>query len=113
MEVFPASVTLVIEALVVSARWAGRSRQLGLEQMTAAAEANRVAALEARVAVLEDRLGLREAHISVLESRLGQERPRKPYPLMERLRIIWLTQYALVKRQWNRCSGPLEYLSYS
>jgi len=61
--------------------------------MTAAAEGNRVAALEARVAVLEDRLELREAHISVLESRLGQERPRKPYPLMERLRIIWLMEY--------------------
>ena len=28
-----------------------------------------------------------------LESRLGEERPRKPYPLMERLRIIWLMQY--------------------
>jgi len=93
MEVFPASVVLVIRALVVSARWAGRSRQLSLEQMTAAAEANRVAALEARVAVLEDRLELQEAHISVLESRLGQERPWKPYPLMERLRIIWLMQY--------------------
>jgi len=92
MEVFPTSVALIIRALVVSARWAGRSRQLSLEQMTAAG-ANRVAALEARVAVLEDRLELREAHISVLESRLGQERPRNPYPLMERLRIIWLMEY--------------------
>lgn len=46
MEVFPASVALVSRALMVSARWAGRSRQLSLEQMTAAAEANRVAALE-------------------------------------------------------------------
>ena len=27
------------------------------------------------------------------ESRLGKERHRKPYPLMERLRIIWLMQY--------------------
>jgi transposase InsO family protein len=93
MEVFRASVALTIRALVVSARSAGRSRQLNLEQMTAAAEANRVATLEAQVAVLEDRLELCEAHISVLESRLGQERPRKPYPLMERLRIIWLMEY--------------------
>ena len=93
MEVFPASVASIIQALAVSARWAARSRQLSLEQMTAAAEVNRVAALEARVAVLEDRLELCEAHISVLESRLGRERPRKLYPLMERLRIIWLMEY--------------------
>ena len=63
MEVFSASVALVVRALVVSARWAGRSRRLSLEQMTASAEANRVTALEARVAVLEDLLELREAHI--------------------------------------------------
>ena len=93
MEVFSASVALVIRALVVSGCWAARSRRLSLEGMTAAAEANRVAALEARVALLEDRLELREAHILVLESRLGQERPRRPYPLMERLRIIRLMEY--------------------
>jgi len=29
----------------------------------------------------------------VLESRLGKERSRKPYPLVERLRIIWLMEY--------------------
>ena len=81
MEVFRASVALIIRALVVSARWAGRSRRRTLEQLTAAAETSRVAQLEARVASLEDTLELREAHIEVLESRLGQERPRKPYPL--------------------------------
>ena len=63
---FRASGALTIHALVVSARWAGRSRRLSLEQMTAAAEANRVATLEAQVAVLEDRLELCEAHILVL-----------------------------------------------
>jgi len=36
---------------------------------------------------------LRDAHIEVLESRLREKRPRKPYPLMERLRIIWLMEY--------------------
>jgi transposase InsO family protein len=93
MEVFPASVVLITRALLVSARWAGRSRRCALEQLTAAAETSRVAQLEARVASLEDSLDLREAHIEVLESRLGEERPRKPYPLMERLRIIWLMEY--------------------
>ena len=93
MEVFPASVALVIRALVVSARWAGRARRLALERVTSAADASREAALEARVMVLEDMVEQRDAHIEVLESRLGEERPRKPYPLMERLRIIWLMQY--------------------
>jgi hypothetical protein len=91
MEVFfPASVVLIIRALVISARWAGRQRRVTLERMTAAAEASRIAELEARVLTLEDRLELREAHIEVLESRQGEERTRKPYPLVERLRIIWL-----------------------
>ena len=85
----PASVTLVIRALVVSARWAGRARRLALERATAAGDANREAALEARVMVLEDMVEQRDAHIEVLESRLGEKHSRKPYPLMERLRIIW------------------------
>jgi len=93
MEVFPAAVVLIVRALVISARWAGRQRRVTLERMTAAAEASRIAELEARVLTLEDRLELREAHIDVLESRLGKEHTRKPYPLMERLRIIWLMEY--------------------
>ena len=93
MEVFPAAVGLIIRALVVSVRWAGRARRLALEQAAAAADSSREAALEARVMVLEDMVEQRDAHIAVLQGRLGEERPRKPYPLMERLRIIWLMQY--------------------
>ena len=93
MEVFPAAVGLITRALVVSARWAGRARQLALEQATAGADSSREAALEARVMVLEDMVEQRDAHIAVLQGRLGEERPGKPYPLMERLRIIWLMQY--------------------
>jgi transposase InsO family protein len=93
MEVFPAAVGLIIRALVVSARWAGRARRLALVQATAAAHSSREAALEARVMVLEDMVEQRDAHIAVLQGRLGEERPRKPYPLMERLRIIWLMEY--------------------
>ena len=93
MEVFPASVTLVIRALVVSARWAGRARRLALERATAAADANREAALEARVMVLEDAVDFRDARLEVMAKRLGEERPRRPYPLMERLRLLWLIEY--------------------
>jgi len=89
MEVFPAAVGLIIRALVVSARWGGRARRLALEQATATANSSREAALEARGMVLEDMVEQRDAHIEVLESRLGEKRPRSPYPLMERLRIIW------------------------
>ena len=96
MEVFPAAVGLITRALVVSARWAGRARRLALEQATAAADANREAALEARVMVVEDMVEQRDAHIAVLQGRLGEERFRKPYPLMERLRIIWLVQYCQI-----------------
>ena len=78
MEVFPASVALVIRALVVRAHWARRARRLALEQATAAADANREAALEARVMVREDMVEQRDAHIEVLESRLGEERDILP-----------------------------------
>jgi hypothetical protein len=66
MEVFLASVVLIVRALVISARWAGRQRRITLERMTAAAEASRIAELEARVLTLEDRLELREAHSAPL-----------------------------------------------
>ena len=51
-ELIGASVVLIIRALAVSARWAGRQRRVTLEQMTAAAEASRVAELEARMVTL-------------------------------------------------------------
>jgi len=93
MEVSPASIALVIRALVVSGRWAGRARLLALERATAAADANREAALEARVMVLEDAVDFRDARLEVMAKRLGEERPRRPYPLMERLRLLWLIEY--------------------
>jgi hypothetical protein len=52
-----------------------------------------VAQLEARVLVLEDAVAFRDARLEVLERRLGEERARRQYPLMERLRILWLMEY--------------------
>jgi hypothetical protein len=63
MEMFPASVALIIRALVVSARWAGRARRLALQQAAASADGSREAALAARVMVLEDMVEQRDAHI--------------------------------------------------
>jgi len=93
VEIYEASVSLMVRAMVVSARWAARSRRLSLERACARAEARRVAQLEARVMVLEDAVAFRDARLEVMERRLGEERPRRPYPLMERLRILWLMEY--------------------
>ena len=93
MEIYEASVSLMVRALVVSVRWAARSRRLSLERTCARAEAGRVAQLEARVMVLEEAVAFREARLEVLEKRLGEEMPRRPYPLVERLRILWLMEY--------------------
>jgi hypothetical protein len=48
-----------------------------------------LAELEARVMVLEDAVAFRDARLEVMERRLGEERPRRPYPLVDRLRILW------------------------
>jgi len=93
MEIYEASVSLMVRAMVVSARWAARSRRLSVERACAREEARRVAQLEARVMVLEDAVAFRDARLEVMERRLGEERPRRPYPLMERLRILWLMEY--------------------
>lgn len=40
-----------------------------------------------------------EAPVLVLERRLGEKRPRRPCPLMERLRILWLMEYYRVPKR--------------
>jgi len=99
VEIYEASVSLMVRALVLSARWAARSRRLSLERACARAEAGRVAELEARVMVLEDAVAFRDARLEVLEKRLGEERPRRPYPLVERLRILWLMEYYQIPKR--------------
>jgi transposase InsO family protein len=89
----------MVRAMAVSARWAARSRRLGLERACAHAEAGRVAKLEARVLALEDAVAFRDARVEVLEKRLGEGRPRRPYPLMERLRILWLIDYYQIPKR--------------
>ena len=48
---------------------------------------------------LEDAVAFRDARLEVLEKRLGEERPRRPYPLMERLRILWLMEYYQIPKR--------------
>ena len=99
MEIYEASVSLIVRAMVVSARWAARSRRLSLERACARAEAGRVAQLEARVMVLEDAVACRDARLEVMAKRLGEERPRGPYPLVDRLRLLWLIQYYQIPKR--------------
>jgi len=99
VEIYEASVSLMVRAMVVSARWAARSRRLGLERACARAEAGRVEKLEARVSALEDALAFRDARLEVMEKRLGEDRPRRPYPLMERLRILWVIEYYQIPKR--------------
>jgi hypothetical protein len=99
VEVFEASVSLMVRALVVSARWASRKRRLCLQQACTNAEAGRVAELEARVVMLEDAVAFRDARLEMFERRLGEERPRRPYPLVERLRLLWLIEYYQIPKR--------------
>jgi putative transposase len=106
VEIYEASVTLIVRALVISARWAARSRGLSLERACARGEARRVAQLEARVMVLEDAVAFRDARLEVMAKRPGEEMPRRPYPLMERLRILWLMEYyGIPKRRVRETFG--------
>ena len=88
VEIYDASVSLMVRSLVLSARWAGRRRRLCLEQAAANSEAGRIAELEARVVMLEDAVAFRDARLEVIERRLGEERPKRAYPLVERLRLL-------------------------
>jgi len=106
VEIYEASVSLMVRSLVLSARWAGRRRRLCLEQAAANSEAGRIAELEARVVMLEDAVAFRDARLEVLERRLGEERPRRPYPLVERLRLLWLIEhYQIPKRRVKETFG--------
>jgi len=99
MNLFPAVVSLTVEAMLLSARRAGRRRHLCLEQAAGVADHSRVAELEARVLLLEDALALRDAHIEVLEQRLRRGKMRRPYEPTERLRILWLYEYFQIPRR--------------
>ena len=102
MNVFPLAVSLTVQAMLLNAKWAGRRRQLCLEQAAGVADHNRLAELEARVLFLEDALALRDAHVEVLERRLGSRGGRRPYEPTLRLRILWLAEYFQVPRRHIR-----------
>jgi hypothetical protein len=106
VEIYEASVSLTVWSLVLSARWAGRRRRLCLEQAAANAEAGRIAELAARVVMLADGVAFRDARLAVIERRPGEERPKRAYPLVERLRLLWLVEhYQIPKRRVKGTPG--------
>ena len=102
MKVLHTAASLIVQAMLLTARWAGRRRQLCLQQAASVADHGRAAELEARVLFLAGALALRDAHIEVLERRLGSRGGRRPYEPTLRLRILWLAEYFQVPRRHIR-----------
>jgi len=91
------SVCLVMKAVLLSARWAGRSRRLGLEQ--AAKAAGDGAEVEAEKVMLQDTVELLTERLACAERRLKAAGIRKPYSPAERLHILWCIEYFGISRR--------------
>ena len=97
MEAAETSVCLLMKAVLLSARWAGRNRRLGLEQ--AAKAAGDGAGSQAENVLLRDTVELLPERLACAERRLKAANIRKPYSLAERLRILWCVEYFGVSRR--------------
>ena len=95
MEAAGTSVCLMMKAVLLSARWAGRSRRPGLEQ---AAEDG--AGAEAEKLMLRDTIELLVEQLACAQRCLKAAGIRKPYSPAERLHILWCIEYfGLSRRQ--------------
>ena len=104
MEAAGTSICLVMKAVLLSARWAGRSRRLGLEQ--AAQASGEAAEVQAENAVLRDTVEFLVERLACAERRLKAAHIRKPYSLAERLHILWCIEYfGIPRRQIPKCFG--------
>jgi transposase InsO family protein len=93
-----------MKAVLLSARWAGRSRRLGLEQ--AAQASGEAAEVQAENAVLRDTVEFLVERLACAERRLKAAHIRKPYSLAERLHILWCIEYfGIPRRQIPKCFG--------
>ncbi len=97
MEAAGTSVCLVVKAVLLSARWAGRSRRLGLEQAASASE-DRAEVLAENV-TLRDTVEFLTERLACAERRLKAAKIRKPYSLAERLHILWGIEYFGISRR--------------
>jgi len=98
------AVCLVMKAVLLSGRWAGRTRRLGLEQ--AAKASGDGAEVHAENAMLRDTIEFLVERLACAERRLKAAHIRKPYPLAERLHILWCIEYfGIPRRQIPKCFG--------
>ena len=111
MEAAGTSICLAMKAVLLSARWAGRSRRLGLEQ--AASASGDVAEVHAENAMLRDTIEFLVERLACAEGRLRAAHIRKPYSLAERLHILPEQRFRLVRscpdgghRQDSRGKNP-------
>jgi transposase InsO family protein len=97
VEAAETAVCLVMKSVLLSARWAGRSRRLGLEQ--AAKAANGGAGAEADNVMLRDTIELLVEQLACAQRRLKAANIRVPYSLAERLHILWCIHYFGIPRR--------------
>jgi len=98
------SICPVMKAVLLSARWAGRSRRLGLEQ--AAKASGDVAEVHAESVVLRDTVEFLVERLACAQRRLKAANIRKPYSPAERLHILWCIEYfGISRRQIPKCLG--------
>ena len=91
------SVCLVMKAVLLSARWAGRARRLGLEQ--AASASSDGAELLAENVSLRDTVEFLTERLGCAERRLTAANLRTPYSPAERLHILWCVKYFGIPRR--------------
>ena len=97
MEAAETSVCLVMKAVLLSARWAGRTRRLGLEQ--AAKAAGDGVEVEAEKVMLRDTIELLVEQLACAQRRLKAASSRMPYSPAERLHILWCIEYFGISRR--------------
>jgi hypothetical protein len=91
VEAAETAVCLVMKAVLLSGRWAGRTRRLGLEHAAKAADER--AEVQAENALLRDAIGFLGERLACAERRLQATHIRKRYSLAERLHILWCIEY--------------------
>jgi len=98
------AVCLVMKAVLLSGRWAGRSRRLGLEQ--AAKASGDGGEVHAENVMLRDTVEFLVERLACAERRLKAAHIWKPYSLAERLHILWCIEYFGIPRwQIPKCFG--------
>jgi putative transposase len=86
-----------MKAVLLSARWAGRSRRLALEQ--AAKAAGDGAQAQAENVMLRDTVELLVEQLACAQRRLKAANIRMPYSPAERLHILWCVEYFGIPRR--------------